>query len=255
MKLTNILHEVSSGTKDKKFTVSIQYNDASGNVATKRIVVQAVRDGEHAKSVALLKHAKGLKNARAVRAVITETIEPSVQLADLKAQLASMPQNPGSQEGYDAIDDLRDQIAKLEQHVDNKQVSEDAFDRKRDHKAALAKLYNDRAALRNQIKSAREERDREKVSELESKLSRLGDKIDSMESVDESVLEDANSAGAAYAARTKNVMMLLQEIGALMELHQSQQSKDANSWGYAGDLSYVESELRKVSAFLKGEAE
>ena len=39
------------------------------------------------------------------------------RLAQLKADLAELPQNPGSQEGYDALDELRDKIKAAEAKV------------------------------------------------------------------------------------------------------------------------------------------
>ncbi len=39
------------------------------------------------------------------------------RLAQLKADLAELPQNPGSQEGYDALDELRDKIKDLESEI------------------------------------------------------------------------------------------------------------------------------------------
>jgi DNA repair exonuclease SbcCD ATPase subunit len=52
---------------------------------------------------------------------LEETMSPlaaaKARLAQLKADLADLPQNPGSQEGYDALDDLRDAIKKQEEKI------------------------------------------------------------------------------------------------------------------------------------------
>lgn len=60
--------------------------------------------------------------------VLEQTMSPvqskKARLAQLKADLADLPQNPGSQEGYDALDDIRDEIKDLEAEI--KSLSEEA---------------------------------------------------------------------------------------------------------------------------------
>lgn len=81
-----------------------------------------------------LRHAREEKNTVRINEMATklgriddaiealqESASPSIaakaRLAQLKADYAEMPKNPGNQEGYDALDDMRDEIKKLEAEV------------------------------------------------------------------------------------------------------------------------------------------
>lgn len=60
------------------------------------------------------------------------------------------------------------------------EISEGAYERAADKKVRLNKLYNERAALRDELRKAREEQDQQRVDTIETKLGRLSDTIDEL---------------------------------------------------------------------------
>lgn len=60
------------------------------------------------------------------------------------------------------------------------EISEGAYERAQDKKVRLNKLYNERAALREKLRQAREEQDTKRAEEIETKLGRLSDTIYSL---------------------------------------------------------------------------
>ena len=66
----------------------------------------------------------------------------------------------------------------------------------------------------------------------------------------QSVQESAATAEAAYAARTQQCKDILAKIGQYLDVHAQKQQGNASSWGFAGDLAHVYSQLEEIWEFL-----
>jgi uncharacterized protein YigA (DUF484 family) len=115
-------------------------------------------------------------------------------------------------------------------------IKESAVERASDKKVRLNKLFNQRAALRDQLRMAREEQDREKVSEIESKLGRLGDAIEEL----------SESAAPLVAAKAKLAQLMVD----LEDLPQN----PGNEAGYDA-LDDLRDEIKKQKEKIKSLSE
>lgn len=96
------------------------------------------------------------------------------------------------------------------------EISEGAYERAVDKKARLAKLYNERAALREKLRHAREEGDQKKIDDVETRLGRLSDTIDTLE----------ESASPLHAAKAR-LAQLKADLAELPQNPGSQEGYDA----------------------------
>lgn len=96
------------------------------------------------------------------------------------------------------------------------ELGEGSYERAQEKKVRLAKLYNQRAELRDQLKQAREEGDEAKVDMVSTKLGRLEDSIDAL----------AESASPAAAAKAR-LAQLKADLAALPQNPGSQDGYDA----------------------------
>jgi chromosome segregation ATPase len=95
-------------------------------------------------------------------------------------------------------------------------ITEGGYERAADKRARLNQLFNERAALREQLRNAREEQDSAKVDSITTKLGRLGDMIDSLE-------ESASPLAAAKA----RLAQLKADLADLPQNPGSQEGYDA----------------------------
>lgn len=113
------------------------------------------------------------------------------------------------------------------------ELTEDSYDRGVDKRKRLAKLYNDRASLREQLKNAREEQDSDRVANLESKLGKLEDSIEAL----------AESASPATALKAK-IAQLKADLADMPDQPGSQEGYDA--------VDDLRDQLKKAEEKLKG---
>lgn len=64
------------------------------------------------------------------------------RLASLKKEYAKLPKNPSNQEGYDALDDYREEIKKLEQQLNEEFEQEVASDKYAEYSGQIQELLN-----------------------------------------------------------------------------------------------------------------
>ena len=69
----------------------------------------------------------------------------------------------------------------------------------------------------------------------------------------QTVHEAAATSAAAYAARTQQCQELLSKISQYLQTHAQKQQGNPDSWGWAGDLAHVASQLEEIWEFLSAE--
>ena len=60
----------------------------------------------------------------------------------------------------------------------------------------------------------------------------------------------SNVVGEVYVEKKTAVSRLLTQIGEMMDVHATAQTKRPRDWNFVGDLNYVEERLREVRGFL-----
>jgi DNA repair exonuclease SbcCD ATPase subunit len=111
MRFSEIGHEAYTAAADKRARLNQLFNERAA------LRAQLVEGDDETNQLLIAK----LNRLDDVINSLEETMSPlaaaKTRLAQLKADLKELPQNPGSQEGYDALDDLRDEIKKQEAKI------------------------------------------------------------------------------------------------------------------------------------------
>lgn len=115
MKFTDILEGAYERAADKRARLNQLFNERA---ALREQLRNAREEGDQAKiDAAETKLGRLSDLIDSLEESMSPVAAKKARLAQLKADLAELPQNPGNQAGYDALDDLRHQIKKLEGEI------------------------------------------------------------------------------------------------------------------------------------------
>lgn len=156
------------------------------------------------------------------------------ELKRLETEFGQLPKNPGSQDGFDALDDYRDKIKGVKAELkllEGSSVSDES---------ELKRLENEFGQL---PKNPHSQAGFDALDDYRDKIGSLKAKI----AKKKGLKENAESADQSYQQYMRQIQEALSSLQAGLQGHSKRQQENPDNWGYVGDVENVAERLAEIA--------